>query len=102
MKKIYMLLGSLLFISACSEDLEQFPPNVASSDSLTEFDGVLNAAYYYQLGTVTPMAVMGDFRSDNAFMFEPPYTEFDQFGHGLTTMEDQFMGPFYTLYTSRY
>jgi len=96
-----MLLGTLLFISACSEDLEQFPSNVASSESLTEFDGVLNAAYYYQLGAVTPWAVMGDFRSDNAFMFEPPYTEFDQFGPGLTTMEDQFMGPLYTaLYKS--
>ncbi|MGB5322297.1 MAG: RagB/SusD family nutrient uptake outer membrane protein, partial [Lutimonas sp.] len=74
MKNIYMLLGTLLFISACSEDLEQFPSNVASSESLTEFDGVLNAAYYYQLGAVTPWAVMGDFRADNAFMFEPPYT----------------------------
>lgn len=101
MKNIYMLLGTLLFISACSEDLEQFPSNVASSESLTEFDGVLNAAYYYQLGAVTPWAVMGDFRADNAFMFEPPYTEFDQFGPGLTTMEDQFMGPLYTaLYKS--
>lgn len=88
-------------MSACSADLDQFPPNVASSGSLTEFDGVLNAAYYYQLGAVTPWAVMAEFRSDNAYMFEPPYTEFDVFGPGLTAMEDQFMGPLYTaLYKS--
>ena len=58
----------MLFITACESDLEQFPPNIASSNSLIEFDGVLNAAYYYQLGSVTPMAVMGDFRADNALM----------------------------------
>uniref|UniRef100_UPI003563B60C RagB/SusD family nutrient uptake outer membrane protein n=1 Tax=Draconibacterium sp. TaxID=1965318 RepID=UPI003563B60C len=57
--------------------------------------------YYYQLGSVTPMAVMGEFRSDNALMDEAPYTEFDEFDNGLTAMEDQFMGPFYTaLYKS--
>lgn len=87
-------------LSACA-DLDQYPPNVASSGSLEEFDGVLNAAYYYQLGAVTPWAVMAEFRSDNAYMFEPPYTEFDVFGPGLTAMEDQFMGPLYTaLYKS--
>ncbi len=101
MKYIYLLLGSLLLITACDSDLDQFPPNIASADSLTDFDGVLNAAYYYQLGTVTPMAVMGEFRADNAFMFEPPYTEFDEYDNGLTAMEDQFFGPFYTaLYKS--
>jgi len=95
-----MLVGMLLFFSACA-DLDQFPENVASSGSLEEFDGVLNAAYYYQLGAVTPWAVMAEFRSDNFYMFEPPYTEFDIFGPGLTTMEDQFMGPLYTaLYKS--
>ncbi|MGB5667851.1 MAG: RagB/SusD family nutrient uptake outer membrane protein [Maribacter sp.] len=101
MKYIYLLLGSLLLITACDSDLDQFPPNIASADSLSDFDGVLNAAYYYQLGTVTPMAVMGEFRADNAFMFEPPYTEFDEYDNGLTAMEDQFFGPFYTaLYKS--
>jgi len=101
MKYISILIGMLFFISACDADLDQFPPNVASSGSLTEFDGVLNAAYYYQLGAVTPWAVMGEFRSDNFYMFEPPYTEFDVFGSGLTAMEDQFMGPLYTaLYKS--
>ncbi|MEL6675159.1 MAG: RagB/SusD family nutrient uptake outer membrane protein [Bacteroidota bacterium] len=100
MRIISILLVSLLFIVAC-EDLEQFPPNIASSNSLTDYEGVLNAAYFYQHGSVTPLAVMGDFRADNAFMFEAPYTEFDLFGPNLTTMEDQFFGPFYTaLYKS--
>ena len=87
---------SALFITACSTDLDQTPPNLAGADSLTDYAGVLNAAYYYQLGTVTPLAVMADFRADNAFMFEAPYTEFDEYDNGLTTMEDQFFGPFYT------
>lgn len=101
MKTLYKILLPLLLITACENDLEQFPPNIASSDSLTDFEGVLNAAYFYQHGSVTPMAVMGDFRADNAFMFEAPYTEFDEFGPDLTTMEDQFFGPFYTaLYKS--
>lgn len=96
MKTLYIILGALLLITACETDLDQAPPNIASADSLTEFDGVLNAAYYYQLGTATPMAVMGDFRADNAFMFEAPYDEFDKFGPDLSLMEDQFFGPFYT------
>lgn len=98
---IYILLASLLFISTACESLDQVPPNIASSSSLTDYEGVLNAAYYYQHGSVTPMAVMGDFRADNAFMFEAPYTEFDEFDQELTAMEDQFFGPFYTaLYKS--
>lgn len=97
MKTVYkLLLGSLLLITACETDLDQVPPNIASSDSLEDFDGVVNAAYYYQLGAVTPMAVMGDFRADNALMDEEPYPEFDRFGPNLTVMEDQFFGPFYT------
>jgi len=101
MKNIFLLLGSLLLITACSSDLEQAPPNFASADSLTDFEGVLSAAYFYQLGAVTPMAVMGEFRADNAFMFEAPYTEFDVYTNNLTTMEDQFFGPLYTaLYKS--
>ena len=97
MKKVYiLLLGSLMLTMSCSTELDEVPPNVASADSLTDFTGVLNAAYYYQLGTVTPMAVMGDFRADNALMLESPYTEFDNYGPGLTAMEDQFFGPFYT------
>ena len=83
MKNIYILCLSMLFISACSTDLDQAPSNLASADSLTDLEGVLNAAYYYQLGTVTPLAVMADFRADNAFMFEAPYTEFDTYGLSL-------------------
>ena len=91
----------MLFLTACDSDLDQTPPNIASSDSLTDFGAVLNAAYFYQLGSVTPMAIMGDFRADNARMLEPPYTEFDEYGPNLTDMEDQFFGPFYTaLYKS--
>ncbi len=101
MRILYILLGTFLFLTSCDNDLEQFPPNIASANSLTDFTGVLNAAYFYQLGSVTPMAVMGDFRADNAFMFEPPFTEFDTYGPNLTAMEDQFFGPFYTaLYRS--
>jgi len=102
MKKSYILfLGSLLFTLSCSTDLDEFPPNIASSDSLTDFTEVLNAAYFYQHGSVTPMAVMGDFRADNALMDEEPYPAFDRFTSELTIMEDQFFGPFYTaLYKS--
>ena len=101
MKKIKIILGLLLLITACDNDLEQFPPNIASSSSLTDFTGVLNGAYYYQFAAVTPMAVMGDFRADNAHMTESPYTEFDQFTSNLVAMNNQFFGPFYTaLYRS--
>ncbi len=95
MKKIFLILGTLLFITACNNDLEQAPPNIASADSLDDFAGVLNAAYFYQLGTVTPMAVMGDFRADNALMFEEPYPSFDRYNSDLLDMEDQFFEPFY-------
>lgn len=91
----------MLFSTACDNDLDQVPPNIASSDSLEDFGGVVNAAYFYQLGAVTPMAVMGDFRADNALMDEEPFPEFDRYGPDLTVMEDQFFGPFYTaLYKS--
>lgn len=97
MKKVYILFMSTLLVamSSCS-DLDEVPPNIASSDSLTDYTGVINAAYYYQVGTATPMAVMGDFRADNAVMDEEPYPEFDRFTPNLTVMEDQFFGPFYT------
>ncbi|MCL6273715.1 RagB/SusD family nutrient uptake outer membrane protein [Muricauda sp. 2012CJ35-5] len=102
MKTIYRLtLGLLLLLTACDNDLDQVPPNIASADSLEDFTGVLNAAYFYQHGSVTPLAVMGDFRADNALMEEEPYPTFDRFTNELTTMEDQFFGPFYTaLYKS--
>ena len=97
MKTVYKLIVGLVLLStACDNDLDQVPPNIASADSLEDFTGVLNAAYFYQIGSVTPMAVMGDFRADNAFMFEAPFTEFDEFDADLPVMEDQFFGPFYT------
>ncbi len=97
MKKVYTLfIGTLLVAMSSCSDLDEVPPNIASSDSLTDFTGVLNAAYYYQVGTATPMAVMGDFRADNGVMDEEPYPEFDRFTPNLTVMEDQFFGPFYT------
>jgi len=102
MKKILILvLSSVLFITAC-EDLDQAPDNIASSDSLTNFSGVLNAAYYYQQAAATPLAVMADFRADNMLMKEAPYTDFHDFNNNLTTsMGDQFFAPIYrNLYKS--
>ena len=97
MKALYIILGATLLLStACENDLDQFPPNIASANSLTDYSGVLNAAYFYLHGSATPMAVMGDFRADNALMIEPPFTEFDTYGPGLTAMDDQFFNPFYT------
>lgn len=102
MKKVYILfLGVLLTAISCNDELDEFPPNFATADSLEDFEGVLNAAYFYQVGAATPLAVMGDFRADNALMDEEPFPEFDRFTPNLTVMEDQFFGPFYTaLYRS--
>ena len=101
MNKLYLVLVSMLLITTSCEDLNQVPPNIASSDSLESYEGILNAAYFYQLGSVTPMAVMGDFRADNALMLEAPYTDFDEYNANLTSMGDQFFRPFYSaLYKS--
>lgn len=101
MKKLFIVLVSFLMITTSCEELDQFPPNIASSNSLTDYAGVLNAAYFYQHASGTPLAVMGDFRADNALMLESPYTDFDEFNANLTSMEDQFFGPFYSaLYKS--
>lgn len=101
MKKLTLIFGLFCLAIACESDLDQTPPNIASANSLTEYGDVLNAAYYYQLGAVTPMAVMGDFRADNARMIEEPFPAFDRFDGDLVDMEDQFFGPFYTaLYKS--
>lgn len=103
MKKIYTLLVAALLITACDNDLDQFPSNLAEASSLTDFAGVLNAAYYYQQATATPLAVMGDFRADNMLMEEEPYPAFDRFNADLAggDLVGQFFGPFYTnLYKS--
>jgi len=95
MNKFYLVLVSLFLVTTSCEKLDQFPTNVASSESLTSYEGILNAAYFYQHASATPMAVMGDFRSDNALMLEAPYTDFDEFNPNLTSMDDQFFGPMY-------
>jgi len=99
--KIFLILVSFLFVTACDNDLDQFPTNIASSDSLEDYAGVLNAAYFYQHASTTPMAVMGDFRADNALMEEEPYPSFDRFNGDLVDMENQFFQPLYSgLYKS--
>lgn len=103
MNKLYITLGAILFMTACSVDLDQVPPNFSSSDSLTDYEPVLFAAYGYHFDAIAPMAVFGDFRADNARFDETPFTDFDQFGtNALTTsMTVDFFRPFYsTLYKS--
>lgn len=103
MKNIYLLLGSLLLITACDNDLDQVPPKKLESSNLTDVTGVLNAAYHYQTGTPTPFAIMGDFRADNMLMFEEPYPAFDRFNSDLAggDLVEQFFRPFYSnLYLS--
>jgi len=103
MKNLYIILGSLLFLTACDNDLDQVPLLDAEASSLTSFEGVLNAAYYYQQASTTPMAVMGDFRADNMLMDEEPYPAFDRFNADLAggDLVGQFFRPFYSnLYKS--
>lgn len=97
-----ILLGVVLLLTAC-EDLDQVPTLDAESSSLTSFEGVLNAAYYYQQAAATPMAIMGDFRADNMLMREEPYPAFDRFNADLAggDLVEQFFRPFYSnLYKS--
>ena len=103
MKNLYIILVALLFITACNNDLDQTPPLEAAANSLTDFDGVLNAAYYYQQPTTTPLAIMGDFRADNMLMAEEPYPAFDRFNRDLVggDLVGQFFQPYYSnLYKS--
>ncbi len=103
MKNLYITLISLLLLTACDNDLNQLPTLDAEASSLTSFEGVLNAAYYYQQASATPMAIMGDFRADNMFMFEEPYPAFDRFNADLAggDLVEQFFRPFYSnLYKS--
>ena len=95
-------MGAMLLNASCSSDLDQIPTVNPLSESLTDFTNVLNAAYYYQATAVTPMAVMGDFRADNAYMFEAPYSDFDAFSNGsVITQDAEFFRPFYSgLYKS--
>ncbi len=103
MKNLYIILGSLLFITACDNDLHQLPPLDAEASTLTSFAEVLNAAYYYQQASTTPLAIMGDFRGDNMKMDEEPYPAFDRFNADLAggDLVGQFFRPFYSnLYKS--
>ena len=102
---IYKVIGAsaTLFMLSCNNDLDQVPDNIPEAASLTNFSEVLNAAYFYQHASATPMAIMGDFRADNGVMFEEPYPAFDRFNEDLADggLEDQFFTPIYTdLYNS--
>jgi len=96
-KTIYIVLASMLLMIACDNDLDQIPPKQLESSSLTDYNGVLNAAYHYQTGTPTPLAIMGDFRADNMLMDEEPYPAFDRFNSDLAggDLVEQFFRPFY-------
>lgn len=98
MKFIYALLLSVLFFTACDNDLDQFPAKNIETNALTDFTGVLNAAYHYQTGTSTPLAIMGDFRADNMLMEEEPFPAFDRFNPDLAggDLVEQFFRPFYS------
>lgn len=103
MKKIYIIMVSMLFLAACSTDLEQVPANKADANSITDYEPVLFAAYAYHAEAVAPMAIFGDFRADNCFFDETPFTDFDEFGNNNLTssMTADFFQPFYAaLYQS--
>lgn len=94
----------MLLITACSTDLDQVPPNLADADALENYEGVLNAAYGYHFDAVAPMAIFGDFRSDNCAFDETPFTDFDEFpasSNLASSMTSDFFRPFYAaLYNS--
>jgi hypothetical protein len=97
MKTIYIVLVSILLITACDNDLDQTPPKELESSALTNFTPVLYAAYHYQTGASTPLVVMGDFRADNMLMKEEPYPAFDRYNKDLAggDLVEQFFRPFY-------
>ncbi len=101
MKNIYLVFVSLLLITACDNELDQTPPVELESSALTNYAGVLNAAYYYQTGVVTPQAVMGEFRADNISFAndnEPPYPDFHTYNADLggLAISEIFFRPFYS------
>jgi len=91
-----MLLVSVLLITSCENDLDQTPPNLVAANAITDYSQVLNAAYYYLTGAATPLAVMGDFRSDNMLMMEEPYPSFDRFNTDILEMDGLFFRPMYS------
>jgi len=103
MKNLFIILGLLLLIACGRNELDQAPPLEAAASSLESYAGVLNAAYYYQQASTTPLAVMGDFRADNMLMDEEPYPAFDRYNADLAggDLVGQFFQPFYSnLYKS--
>ena len=98
MKNLYKILAATLLMIACVEDLDQFPPKQIEANALTDYAAVLNAAYHYQTGSCTPLAVMGDFRADNMLMAEEPYPAFDRYNADLAggDLVEQFFRPFYS------
>ncbi|TMM56739.1 RagB/SusD family nutrient uptake outer membrane protein [Maribacter algarum] len=98
MKYISIVIASLFLITACDNDLDQIPPKQIEASNLTDYNGALNAAYHYQTGTPTPLAIMGDFRADNMLMDEEPYPAFDRFNSDLAggDLVEQFFRPFYS------
>ncbi|WP_289061722.1 RagB/SusD family nutrient uptake outer membrane protein [uncultured Zobellia sp.] len=101
MKTIYTVAISMLLLTACENELDQTPAVELESSALTDYAGVLNAAYYYHTGVVTPQAVMGEFRADNlTFEFddEPPYPDFHEYNEDLGGLgiSEIFFRPFYS------
>ncbi|ALJ06863.1 hypothetical protein APS56_15125 [Pseudalgibacter alginicilyticus] len=98
MKIIYIVLVSMLLITACDNDLDQLPSLDLEASNLEEFGPVLNAAYYYQTGVAMPQLVMGDFRADNMLMIENPFTSMDTYNADLGggDMTGAFFSPVYS------
>ncbi len=98
MKYIYIVLVSMLFITACDNDLDQSPPLELEASKLEQFGPVLNAAYYYQTGVAMSQAVLGDFRADNMLMIENPFTSMDTYNSDLAggDMTGAFFSPVYS------
>ncbi|WP_218129634.1 RagB/SusD family nutrient uptake outer membrane protein [Kriegella aquimaris] len=103
MKKILIVMVSMLFITACSTELDQVPPNQVDADNISDYEPVLVAAYSYHYDAIHTMPVLGDFRSDDCLFDETPYTDFADFsGNSITSsMNADFFKPFYSsLYQS--
>lgn len=101
MKKLNIILLGIMIAFASCADLDQSPENIAESDSLTDFAGVLNAAYNYHTGSATPLGVMGDYRADNIIFDEAPHTSFHTYNGDVIQMDGDFFTPIYiALYKS--
>lgn len=103
MKNIFIVMVSMLFITACSTELDQVPPNQVDANNVSDYAPVLVAAYSYHYDAIHTMPVLGDFRSDNCLFDETPYTDFADFSSNNITssMNAEFFRPFYSsLYQS--